>query len=80
MLPKSLIMNSIKNYSFLLLEEIPLCELSQGLEEVIVDYRQEGTLNMEETLEILEKEFSEEIDQWIQTNQELSEILKDLKE
>lgn len=63
-----------------MLEEIPLCELSQGLEEVIVDYRQEGTLNMEETLEILEKEFSEEIDQWIQTNQELSEILKDLKE
>lgn len=70
-------MNSIKNYSFLLLEEIPLCELSQGLEEVIVDYRQEGTLNMEETLEILEREFSEEIDKWVQTNQELSEILKE---
>ena len=60
-----------------MLEEIPLCELSQGLEEVIVDYRQEGTLNMEETLEILEREFSEEIDKWIQMNQELSEILKE---
>ena len=70
-------MNFIKSHSFLLLEEIPLCELSQGLEEVIVDYRQEGTLNMEETLEILEREFSEEIDQWVRTNQELSEILKE---
>ena len=70
----------IKNYSFLLLEEIPLQELSQGLEEVISDYRSEGEeriITMSETMEILENEFSEEIFQWIQTNQELSSLLKE---
>jgi hypothetical protein len=71
--------HSIKDYSFLLLEEIPLCELSQGLEEVLSDYRSEGeeSKSMAETLEILEREFSEEISQWIQTNQELSSLLSE---
>jgi hypothetical protein len=70
-------MNSIKDYSFLFLEEIPLCELSQGLEEIISDYRQEENLSMDEVLEILENEFSEEITKWIQTNQELFDLLKE---
>ena len=67
-------MNTIKDYSFLLLEEIPLDELPQGVAEIVGDFRYEGNLNMDEAMNLIEEEFKDEMLQWIQTNQELAEI------
>lgn len=66
-------MININNYSFLLLEEIPLEELSQGVSEIVGDFRN-GDLNMDEAMNLIEEEFKDEIIQWAQTNNELSEI------
>lgn len=67
-------MNNIKDHSFLLLEEIPLAELPEGVAEIVGDYRHEGLMSMEEALDKIEECFGDEILQWIQTNSELSEI------
>lgn len=67
-------MNTIKDHSFLLLEEIPLDELPQGVAEIVGDFRYEGNLNMDEAMNLIEEEFKDEMLQWIQTNQELAEI------
>jgi len=66
-------MININNYSFLLLEEIPLEELSQGVGEIVGDFRN-GDLDMDEAMNLIEEEFKDEIIQWAQTNNELSEI------
>lgn len=67
-------MNNIKDHSFLLLEEIPLAELPEGVAEIVGDYRLEGNINMNEAMDMMEECFKDEILQWIQTNSELSEI------
>lgn len=67
-------MNNIKDHSFLLLEEIPLAELPEGVAEIVGDYRLEGNINMNEAMDMIEECFKDEILQWIQTNSELSEI------
>lgn len=69
-------MININNYSFLLLEEIPLEELSEGVSEIVRDYRYEGNMSMEEAMNAIEECFGEEMQQWAQTNNELSEILE----
>jgi hypothetical protein len=70
-------MNDIKDHSFLLLEEIPLAELSPGVAEIVGDYRYEGNINMNEAMDMIEECFKDEMLQWIQTNNELSEILSE---
>ena len=67
-------MTPIKDFSFLILEEIPLEELPEGIAEIVGDYRYEGELDAKEAMELIEAEFEPEMVQWIQTNQELSQI------
>ena len=68
----------IKDFSFLILEEIPLDELPQGISEIVRDYRYEGELSAQEAMELIEQEFEAEMISWIQTNQELSQILSEI--
>lgn len=70
-------MNNIKDCSFLLLEEIPLDEMPEGIAEIVDEYRFGEDLNMEEAMNLLEEEFKDVILQWIQTNQELAEIFSE---
>jgi len=70
-------MNNIKDCSFLLLEEIPLDEMPEGMAEIVDEYRFGEDLNMEEAMNLLEEEFKDVILQWIQTNQELAEIFSE---
>jgi len=70
-------MNNLKDHSFLLLEEIPLDELPQGVAEIVDDYRYEGNINMNEAMDMIEECYGDEMLQWIQTNNELSEILSE---
>lgn len=67
-------MNNLKDHSFLLLEEIPLVELPEGVADIVEDYRHEGLMSMDEALDKIEECFGDETLQWIQTNSELSEI------
>jgi len=67
-------MNNIKDCSFLLLEEIPLDEMPEGMAEIVDEYRFGEDLNMEEAMNLLEEEFKDVILQWIQTNNELAEM------
>jgi hypothetical protein len=73
-------MNTIKDYSFLLLEEIPLEELPQGVAEIVGDYRYEGNINMNEAMDMIEECYKDEMLQWIQTNNELAEIFPEDEE
>jgi len=67
-------MNNIKDHSFLILEEIPLAELPEGVSQIVRDFRYEGNLNMDEAMNLIEEVYQDIMLQWIQTNQELSEI------
>lgn len=73
-------MNTIKDHSFLLLEEIPLVELPQGVADIVDDYRHEGNMSMEEAMSAIEECFGDEMLQWIQTNNELAEIFPEDEE
>jgi flagellar motor component MotA len=73
-------MNTIKDHSFLLLEEIPLVELPEGVAEIVDDYRHEGLMSMDEAMNAIEECFGDEMLQWIQTNNELAEIFPEDEE
>ena len=66
-------MNNIKDHSFLLLEEIPLIELPDNIQDLVIGYRQ-GEYFLGEALHMLEEQHQEEIMNWISTNNELSKI------